>query len=150
MSVYAPDDMHKAFGFTVEITGVGGAGKDVDSDWETVSGGSLNIEVADSSVGGDQVHTSTPGHKYVDTLTLRGALTGGRKAVCDWFSATVKGEDSRRTLTITELDSKGAALKQYIYHECFPTRYVFPAFSATGTGNLYEEMSCKPIRLDLA
>jgi len=70
--------------------------------------------------------------------------------VCDWFSATVKGEDSRRTLTITELDSKGDALKQYIYHECFPTRYVFPAFSATGTGNLYEEMSCKPIRLDLA
>jgi type VI protein secretion system component Hcp len=66
------------------------AGTDVDSAWETCSGGSLNIEISDSSTGSDQMHTTTPGHKYVDTLTLRGAMTQGRKDMLQWYTDMVQ------------------------------------------------------------
>lgn len=330
---YTPDEMLVVLGFTVEIAGAG-AGTDPDSAWETATGGSLHIEVADSSTGGDQVHTTTPGHKYVGTLTLRGPLTAGRKAICDWINqtssrrgsddgqreaeacpaddaragamdhdeilengagkfaidiegapiasanvesitvedlvvderevttgsdwdyrtyapgdahygsitirsrvgekstelyqwwydssrgenirksisviakkrdgsearrfnffecfpvryqpfvldgsvrhaaeevtascervelwadgprqalmewinATLQGEDSRRIVTVKEIMKDGSDGKSFIYQEAFPTRYVFPSFSAPGTGTLYEEVSIKPIRLEL-
>jgi hypothetical protein len=149
MSTYTPDDMLVVLGFTVTIDNAG-SGSDTDSAWETCSGGSLNIEVADSSTGADQSHTTTPGHKYVDSITLRGPLTPGRKALCTWISDTVKGQPWKRTLVVKEIMKDGSDGKSFTYLDCFPTRYVFPAFSATGTGNLYEEVVIKPIRLELA
>jgi hypothetical protein len=136
-------------GFTVEITGAG-SGSDVDSAWETCSGGSLNIEVSESSVGTDQFHTTTPGHKYVDSLVIRGPLTSGRKALCQWITETVQGKPWKRSLTVKEIIKDGSAGKTFTYLDCFPTRYVFPALSAGNTGNLYEEVTIKPIRLELA
>lgn len=149
MSTYTPDEMLVVLGFTVEIAGAG-AGDTPDSAWETCSGGSLNIEIADASVGTDKSHMTTPGHKYVDTLTLRGPLTSGRKALCDWITATVNGQPWKRTVTLKEILKDGSDGKTFTYLDCFPTRYVFPAFSASGTGNLYEEVQIKPIRLELA
>lgn len=316
-STYTPDDMLVVLGFTVEITGAG-SGSDVDSAWETVSGGSLNIEVADSSVGSDQSHQTTPGHKYIDTLTLRGPLTAGvkatsgtnegayeilengagkfrvelgglilsgvdgvsmedlvidsrelqggtdgyrvygpgdahygsitirsrvgkdskelyqwwldasqgknirksisvsllnhagedarqykflecfptkyspfnelpgvvveeivaqckgvefgatgaRKAMAVWLNATLdassattpagrgdtksKGDPWKRTVTVTEILKDMPASSTFDYQDAFPTRYVFPSLDAAGTGNLYEEVNIKPIRLDLS
>jgi|GEM_PF-1804530 phage tail-like protein len=303
--------------FTVEITGAG-SGSDVDSAWETASGGSLNIEIADASVGTDQTHTTTPGHKYVEELTLRGPLTAGRTAtgkgspnggrghlgvnegsyeilengagkfkidiqgaqtasanvesitiedlvidvremttgadwdyrvygpgdahygsitirsrvgkdskelyqwwldtsrgknirkqisvialrrdgsearsynflecfptryqplvldgtsrvsveevtakcegvdmkvdgnrqsMMDWITETVQGKEWKRNVTVTEITKDGSDGKTYTYIDAFPTRYVFPAFSSSGTGNLYEEVTMKPIRLELS
>jgi hypothetical protein len=149
MGAYTPDEMLVVMGFTVEIAG-GGTGKDSDSTWETASGGSLNIECADSSTGTSQTHTTTPGHKYVDSLTLRGPLTPGRAAMKDWINATVKGEKPFRQVTIKEILKDGTDGKTFTYEDCFPTRMVFPAFSASGTGNLYEEFTVKPVRLTLA
>lgn len=314
---YSPDDMLVVTGFTVEITGTGSGG-DVDSAWETTSGGSLNIEIADSSVGTDSSHQTTPGHKYVDTLTLRGPLTAGvkatrgtnegayeilengagkfrvelgdlplrsiqgiaiedllidsrelqggndeyrvygpgdahygsitirsrvgknstelyqwwldasqgknvrksisvsllneagedarrynflecfptqyspfkelpgvameevvarcegvkfeatgaRKAMAEWLNATLNasslqvpagrgeakstGEPWKRTVTVKEILKDGAAGRAFEYQEAFPTRYVFPSLDAAGTGNLYEEIAIKPIRLELS
>lgn len=154
MGRYHPDQMHVVLGFTVEINaetgGSGGDGKNVDSAWETCSGGSLNIEISESSTGSDQFHTTTPGHKYVDTLTLRGPLTGGRKALCSWITAVVQGKAWKAVVTIREIVKDGSAGKQFNYSECFPIRYVFPALAASGTGNLYEEVHIKPLRLELA
>jgi hypothetical protein len=149
MSTYTPDEMLVVMGFTVTIDNAG-AGDDPDSAWETCSGGSLNIEIADASIGGDQVHATTPGHKYIDTLTIRGPLTPGRKALCQWITDTVQGKPWKRTVTIKEILKDGADGKTFVYHDAFPTRYVFPAFSSSGTGNLYEEVAIKPIRLDLS
>ncbi|GIW72539.1 MAG: hypothetical protein KatS3mg102_2081 [Planctomycetota bacterium] len=149
MSTYTPDEMLVVLGFTVVIDNAG-TGSDPDSAWETCTGGSLNIEVADASTGGDQVHQTTPGHKYVDTLVLRGPLTSGRKALCQWITDTVKGQPWKRTVVIKEILKDGSDGKTYTYLDCFPTRYVFPAFSASGTGNLYEEVHIKPIRCELS
>jgi phage tail-like protein len=314
-STYSPDESLVVLGFTVEITGAGSGG-DVDSAWETMSGGSLNIEVSESSVGTDQTHTTTPGHKYVDELTLRGPMTaaskagrtgegtyeilengagkfrvdldgvpmravdavsmedltidiredqadqrdeyraygpgdahygsvtirsrvgkdskelyqwwldtsqgknirksisvsllnragedarrynflecfpttyrpftelpgvameeivarcegvefasagdgsGARKALMEWLEGAVAeqpkgtnkstGEPWKRTVVVTEILKDGAAGSTYTYGDGFPTRYVFPQLDSAGTGNLYEEVNIKPIRLDLS
>lgn len=314
-NAYTPDEMLVVLGFTVSIDNAG-TGSDPDSAWETVSGGSLNIEVADASVGTDQSHQTTPGHKYVDTLTLKGPLTadrkmaklprqppggtvvsensyevlengagkfkieidgapvasanvesitmedlvideremttgadwdyrvygpgdahygsitvrsrvgkdskelyqwwldssqgknirknisvialkrdgsearrynwiecfpvkyqpfvldgsskvaveeitaqctsvkfgaeGERKDLVEWLNSNVEGKDWKRTLTVKEILKDGSDGKTFTYLDCFPTRYVFPQFSASGTGNLYEEVSIKPIRLELS
>ncbi len=66
---YHPDDMLVVLGFRVEIDGAG-TGQDADSAWETCTGGALNIEVADSSIGSDRTHATAPGHKYIDELIL--------------------------------------------------------------------------------
>ena len=148
MGVYTADEMLVVLGFTITIDSAG-TGSDPDSAWETCTGGALNIEVADSSVGTDQSHTTTPGHKYVDTLTLRGPMTSGRLALCQWITDTVEGKPWKRKVVIKEILKDGSDGKSFTYHDCFPTRYVFPALSAAGTGNLYEEVDIKPIRLDL-
>ena len=51
-ATYHPDQMHTVLGFRIEITGAGSGG-DVDSAWETCTGGSLNIEVSDVSIRRD-------------------------------------------------------------------------------------------------
>jgi hypothetical protein len=73
-----------------------------------------------------------------------------------WYQDMRGGSKNyRRMLTITELTDAGGGTppaegKQYVYHDCFPTRYVFPRMSVTNTtGNVMEEVSIKPIRLEL-
>jgi hypothetical protein len=66
---YHPDEMLVVMGFIIEIDG-GGTGSDADSAWETVAGGSLNIEIRDASVGTDQTHTTTPGHKSASKFNI--------------------------------------------------------------------------------
>jgi YD repeat-containing protein len=63
------------------------------------------------ATGSDQFHTATPGHKYVDTLTLRGPMTAGRKALCTWITEVVQGKPWKRTWTITELLSVDGSVK---------------------------------------
>jgi parallel beta-helix repeat protein len=47
---YTPDQAAFVNGFRIDISG-DGAGSDPDSNWKACTGGALNIEVADSSVG---------------------------------------------------------------------------------------------------
>lgn len=85
LSTLSPDEMHATKGFKIEISGPSG-GKSEDNAWETCSGGTLNIEVADASVGHDQFHVTTPGHKFVEEIQLRGPMTASRKAILDWIN----------------------------------------------------------------
>jgi hypothetical protein len=126
------DKFAQVRGFSVEFTGAGAGGKEVDTGWETVSGGELIIETTDTTIGGDKFQTTSPGHKSVGEITLRGAMTGKRAALCTWINETVNGKPWKRTLTITELLSVDGGVKdgkQYIYFDCFPVGYVFPHIS---------------------
>lgn len=149
-----PDQPMKVKGFKVEISSPGAAGE-VDSAWETSTGGALNIEIADSSTGSDQAaaptfQTTAPGHKSIEEITLRGAMTDGRNALCDWINETLAGKDSRRTVTITEIPKDGSAGRKFIYHECFPVGYTFPRLDAGSSEPAMEEVRIKAIRLELA
>lgn len=145
------DKFAQVRGFKVDIANAGG--KEVDTAWESVSGGEMIIELTETTIGGDKFKTNSPGHKTVGEITLRGAMTDGRKALCDWINETVEGKPWKRMLTITELLSVDGGVKdgkQYIYHDCFPCRYVFPRMTVTNTtGNVMEEVAIKPIRVEL-
>jgi len=147
MSTYTPDEMLVVLGFTVTIDG-GGTGTDVDDGWESCTGGALNIEVREQPGTG----TTTPGHKYIDEITLRGPLTAGRNALTDWINATVSGsvDQQYRTVVLKEILKDGTDGKTFTYFDCFPTRYVFPAFSAEGIEPLYEEITFKPRRMEVS
>jgi hypothetical protein len=138
-------------GFKVEITGAGG--KEVDTAWESVSGGELIIELTETTVGGDKFQTTSPGHKSVGEITLRGAMTDKRMALSQWINDTTSGREWRRDLTITELLSVDGSVKPgkaYEYKDVFPVGYVFPRLSVTNTtGNVMEEVRLKPIRVEL-
>jgi len=89
----------------------------------------------------------------VGEITLVGAMTDGRKALCQWINDTVNGKQWKRTLTITELLTVDGGVKdgkQYIYYDCFPMGYNFPRLSVSNTtGNVREEVRIKPIRCEL-
>jgi hypothetical protein len=114
--------------FTVEITGAG-SGSDVDSARETSSQGSLNINVTYSSAGTGQSHTATPGHKYIDSLTLRGPLTARSnvgRVIRNEASRALWCEEHGRTM---EADSRcegnfegQTAGREFEYQEAFPAR----------------------------
>jgi hypothetical protein len=88
-------------GFKVEIDQA--TGKEVDTAWETCSGGELCIECADTTIGADKFQTTSPGHKSVSEIILRGAMTNKRAALCTWINDTTQGKPWKRNMTITEL-----------------------------------------------
>lgn len=148
--------MAPMIGFRVRILNPDGSplepGVDnADDAWEVWRGGGEQT-VKDCKPGKDSFKPDT----RAGDIVLRGPLTSGRKALCDWINDTVdhKSKTYRRMLTITELNDDGTGTvaegKQYIYHDCFPVRYAFPRMSVTNTtGNVMEEVAIKPIRVEL-
>src|SRR5881296_162314 len=92
------DKFAQVKGFRVEIDGAGDNAQDVA--WEHVSGGALLIEHVETTIGADKHHTNSPGHKSVEEITLRGAMTDTRAALSRWINDTVNGKPWKRTLTI--------------------------------------------------
>lgn len=145
MSVYAPDEMTIVKGFSVEI--VGATGKEVDTAWESVSGGELVIESSNTTVGSDKFQTTSPGHKTVGEITLRGAMTDKRAALCTWINETVQGKPWKRTVSITPTGIDGPPGPTYIFLDCVLTAYAPPRLRAAvpndpsaGRARLIEEV----------
>jgi hypothetical protein len=130
--------------FEVVITDPRTGASETDERWESCVGGGVNLTRLESPERG----TTSPGHKFVDVITLRGPLTAGRKALLAWLTEAAQGADARRDVTIRETARSGA-VRTFNYHDCFPVRYVFPEVTAAGAGVLYEEVQIKPERLEL-
>jgi hypothetical protein len=113
------DKFAQVRGFKVEIAGA--SGKDVDTAWESVSGGEMIIE---------QARTNSPGHKTVGEITLRGAMTDGRKAMCQWINETVDGKPWKRTVLITPIHLDGTLGETLELNDCFLTAYLQPRLVA--------------------
>ena len=122
----------------------------VDPMWEFAQGGAevkekKSLPFADPT---DDTQARLKRARSVAEVTLKGPMTPSRKALCQWITETVQGQEWKRNVAVTEIKQKGRE-KTYNYLDCFPTRIVFPALSASGTGNLYEEITFKPIRLEV-
>jgi hypothetical protein len=136
------DQFAQVRGFKVEITSP--AGTEHDFLWDTFADG--EVIGADA----DRFQTTSPGHKSVGEVTLRGAMTDKRAALCQWINETVNGKPWKRTVTITELvfgaDGSVKDGKQYIYFDCFPTAYLFPRLNASSASERGPEPLMEEIR----
>ena len=74
-------------------------------------------------------HTETPGNKLVTDVSLK--LPDGQPSeiICDWINDAVNGKPWKKSMSLIELRPNGKPGKTYTYHDCFPTRYVFPQFN---------------------
>ena len=91
------DQFVQVRGFRVEISGEDG--KDADMAWETVTGGELIIELTDTTTENDKYHPTSPRHRSVGELTLRGCLSG-RCTIPRWIRNCLDGKSCSRNLII--------------------------------------------------
>ena len=131
---YVSDKFAQVRGFKVEIDSASGV-VDVDAGWDTVSSGEAMIEVADASVGADKFHTSAPGHKSVGEITLRGAMTDKRAALCQWINETVQGKPWKRNIAITPVLLDGTEGETLILIDCVLAGYTFPLLATRDPRN---------------
>ena len=120
------DKFAQVRGFKVEIESAGGGGSEVDGAWESVSSGELIIEQTETTIGSDKFQTTSPGHKSVGEITLRGAMTDKRAALCTWINETVAGKPWKRTVTITPIHLDGTIGETLIFSDCALTAYATP------------------------
>ena len=118
------DKFAQVRGFKVDISNSGG--KEVDTAWESVSGGEMIIELTETTIGSDKFTTNSPGHKTVGEITLRGAMTDKRASLCQWINETVAGKPWKRTITITPINLDGSIGETLIFTECALTAYRMP------------------------
>jgi len=121
--------------------------------FDSWSGGEPNL-VLSPLFNGDRNHIGSPGHKTVNEIILRGSAHAERKNLCQWinstYSNTAAGVVPGGSVLQSALGRAGKG-RTYVYHDCFPVRYVFPRLSATNTtGNVMEEVHIKPIRMDIS
>ena len=126
------DKFAQVRGFTVEIAGAGG--KEHDTAWESCSGGALMIETTETTTGSDRFRTNSPGHKTVGEITLRGAMTDTRAALCQWINDTAAGRRRRRRVTITPALLDGTVGPAHVFEGCVITGYVFPRLDVGDQG----------------
>jgi len=143
----SPDDIMITKGFRIEVSDSNG--KNEDNAWETATGGALEIEVAPASTGSAQFNVTPPGHTFVEELQLRGPMTKSRTWLTECLAHSLQGKATPFDMTIVELLPGNRVGREHLYQSCIVTRYVFPVLSAEGTGNLYEEVSIKPERLEI-
>lgn len=125
--------------------------------WDSWGGGEP-VLIVSQLFNGAQFRTNSLGHKTVSELTLRGSAFLSKKGYDYWMARTLEGDPWMNSLTLTETGqakkgaggASGKGGKTYVYHDCFPVRYVFPRMSVTNTtGNVIEEVTVKPIRVEM-
>jgi hypothetical protein len=140
--------MAEIVGFRVTIESPDGQ-VDHDVAWESFSGGGEEIHQCPALA-----QRCPPQEPRLAEFTLRGPVRGHRKAMMEWIHKAASGADSVRTVTITELLAEPGTPprdgRRFTYHDCFPTRYVFPRLDAGATCEPIEEVTIKPIRLELS
>jgi len=130
-------------GFKVQIEGP--SGKEVDTAWESVSGGEILINLA-SSASSQKFTTTSPGHKSVNSVTLRGAMTNTRRELSQWINDTTQGKPWKRNVTLTELLSAGGDGVVHSLESALPRRYRFPRLSIYNDRPLIEEVELVVVR----
>jgi len=125
---------------------------DGPSNFDSWSGGELRFDLP-GEFAGTKLHTGVSGRKSVGEITLRGAMTDGRKSMYNWIKAAFDKPSWRATAGIVELLSHQGDLKPgraFSLYDGFPVRYVFPKISVDiPLAQTSESITLKFIRVEL-
>jgi hypothetical protein len=110
-----------------------------------VTGGSTRIELTETTIGSDKFYTNSPGHKTLDTLTMR--FVSAHQMVTDWIADTVEGKPWKRNMEVS-LRSGGP---KRMFYDAFPIRITFLnplLLLENGWAPAVIDVSFKPIRVE--
>jgi phage tail-like protein len=131
---HASDQVSKAYGFRVEISGL------APMPVRVVEGIALNVAVVEVEAPGEAIVRKIPGRLKWENITLK------RGVVADspffrWLQSAAQGDDSElfKDVSITLLDRAGNDLHTVEYVECFLSGYELVPFSTPGAGEGLEE-----------
>ena len=114
------------FRFKLEIDGLEAGG------FSEVSGFDASIEPIEYRKG--DMATETPlkvaGLRKYGNITLKKGMIEG-KVLYDWILKGLTGEVERKTVTVSLLDEKQAAVSSWKVINAWPTKYSAPDFNAT-------------------
>lgn len=114
------------FRFKLEIDGLAAGG------FTEVSGFDATIEPIEYREG--DMATETPmkvaGLRKYGNITLKKGIIEG-KVLYDWVFKGLTGEVERKTVTVSLLDEKQAAVSSWKVINAWPTKYTAPDFNAT-------------------
>lgn len=114
------------FRFKVEIPDVGAGG------FTEVSGFDATIEPIEYREGDMAAETplKVAGLRKYGNITLKKGVIEG-KVLYDWVVKGLTGEVERKTVTVSLLDEKQAAVASWQIINAWPTKYTAPDFNAT-------------------
>ncbi len=107
----------------------------VGTSFTSWSGGEPTI-IQDGLFGGTSFHAPSLGKKGVQNLSFSSSAPSS-KFVCDMVNGMASGKPSSSTLSVQEIIGNRPSRTSFNYHECWPCRYVFPQFSASGDADVH-------------
>lgn len=114
------------FRFKLEIDGLAAGG------FTEVTGFDASIEPIEYREG--DMATETPmkvaGLRKYGNITLKKGMVEG-KVLYDWLAKGLTGEVERKTVTVSLLDEKQAAVASWKVINAWPTKYTVPDFNST-------------------
>ncbi len=156
-----PEQSSSAVPGNVYVTFGDGNGGSVTDTWDSWGGGEPAL-ILSQIYTGSPFRIEIPGHKAVEELTLSSSAWLGKKGYDAWITRALAGspwlsgpKGTETGYILLRFRKRPELLRtlpdrSYTFYDCFPVRYVFPRLSVTNTtGNVMEEVSIKPIRVEL-
>jgi len=138
-AVVVRDDPFGAFNFLVALGEAGGE-EGITGGFSDVTGLGGEIQYAEYRNGNDvgsQPRKIATTSRTNDVVLKRGLI--GDLGLFAWLRATQDGQPDLRTVTITLLDESRTPVCRFVLHRAQPRRWLGPALSATGGGEVAVE-----------
>jgi phage tail-like protein len=136
-------DPYKGFRFRVEIDGIQQAG------FTECSAVGSHLEVVEYREGGETATVrKLPGKASYPDITLKWGTTDSHE-LYDWHLAAVRGDVSRKTGSVVQLDDTGAEKVRWHFYQAWPSKWDGPSFSAKGNDVSIQTLTLTCERIEL-
>jgi phage tail-like protein len=136
-------DPYKGFRFRVEIDGIQQAG------FMECSAVGSHVEVIEYREGGEpSTVRKLPGKTSYPDLTLKWGTTDSQD-LYEWHRAAVRGQVTRKTGSVVQLDDTGAEKMRWHFYMAWPSKWDGPTFSAKGNDVSVQTLTLTCERIEL-
>lgn len=136
-------DPFYGFRFRVEIDGIQQAG------FAECSAVGSHVEVIEYREGGEAATVrKLPGKVSYPDITLKWGTTNSQE-LYEWHRAAVRGEVSRRTGSVVQLDDTGQEAMRWHFYKAWPSKWDGPTFSAKGNDVSIQTLTLTCERIEL-
>ena len=136
-------DPYKGFRFRVEIDGIQQAG------FSECSAIGSHLEVVEYREGGETATVrKLVGKASYPDITLKWGTTDSHE-LYDWHLAAVRGDVTRRTGSVVQLDDTGTEKMRWHFYQAWPSKWDGPSFSAKGNDVSIQTLTLSCERIEL-